>query len=128
VNRITPIFSSTSSISSIIVGGTFLVSRGGLRVPADGPLTIEEVHGEYYIVGQSSWERCESREHAVRRLDERIRTLDPSRLAQEALEDLESGQPGEYSSSDDEAHLDPLAREMFEIAAPDSRKGRHRAH
>ena len=62
-------------------------------MPTDGPLKIEEVQGEYFIVGHSSWERCASGEHARRRLSERVQELSPERLAAAALEVVHRGCP-----------------------------------
>lgn len=71
--------------SAGIIDSTFLVCGGGLRVPVDGPLQIEEVEGEFYVVGHSTWELCDSIEHAQRRLNQRVRELGPDFLAAEAL-------------------------------------------
>ena len=63
----------------------FLVLPGGLCIPLEGPLRVEEIRGEWYLVGQSTWERFDSPEHASRRLIELTRERDPHRLAAEAV-------------------------------------------
>jgi hypothetical protein len=63
----------------------FLVLPGGICVPLDGPFHVEEIRGEFYVLGRCSWERFDSFEGANRRLIERSRELDPHGLAREAL-------------------------------------------
>jgi len=68
---------------------TFLVLPGGDRVPVDGPLRVEEFRGEFYVLGNGTWERCETHQLAIVRLDQRQRDLSPHGLAAETLESLE---------------------------------------
>ena len=69
--------------------GTFLVFRDGECIPLDGPMRVERLRGRYYLLGQHSWERCESGVAAQRRLLEQVARLDPHRMAADALEALE---------------------------------------
>ncbi|MFT5442070.1 MAG: hypothetical protein ACI8W3_001112 [Myxococcota bacterium] len=64
----------------------FLVCAGGLCIPTDGVLRINEIAGEHYVVGHSTWERCPSRDHAEHRLAIRVAEVDPHDLVSEALE------------------------------------------
>lgn len=68
-----------------VVHSEFLVCRGGLCVPTNGPLRLEEHLGVHYILGRSTWERCESGTHAEARLAGRMDELDPHDLASEAV-------------------------------------------
>ncbi|MDP6979893.1 MAG: hypothetical protein QF570_15000 [Myxococcota bacterium] len=68
-----------------IVETEFLVCPGGLCVPTEGELRVEEIRGVAYVIGHSTWERCESWGHARRRLAARIESLDPHDLARDAL-------------------------------------------
>ena len=68
---------------------TFLVLPGGDCVPVDGPLRVEELRGEFYVLGNGTWERCESHQLANARLDQRRRDLSPHGLAAQTLESLE---------------------------------------
>lgn len=68
-----------------IVNAEFLVVPGGLCVPTEGRLRIEEVQGVDYVIGRSTWEPCRSPEAAQERLAKRIRDLDPHELALEAV-------------------------------------------
>jgi hypothetical protein len=72
---------------------TFLVLHGGECVPADGPLQVEELRGEFYVLGHCSWQRYESRGAAERRLREMVEVLDPHRIAAETVEALADGSP-----------------------------------
>ncbi len=74
-----------------VVHSEFLVCSGGLCVPTDGPLRLEEQLGVHYILGRSSWERCESAAHARVRLARRIDELDPHELASEAVALADTG-------------------------------------
>ncbi len=68
-----------------VVRGDFLVLSGGLCVPTEGLLRVEEHLGTHYVLGRSSWERCETPAHAGERLAARIADLDPHDLASEAI-------------------------------------------
>ncbi len=68
-----------------IVHSEFLVCSGGLCVPTDGALRLEEHLGVHYILGHSTWERCESAAHAEERFGTRVDELDPHDLASEAI-------------------------------------------
>jgi hypothetical protein len=81
------------------VEATFLIARGGIRIPTDGPLKVEEVAGEFYIVGRSSWERCESNNHARDRLEARIRALDPNALVADAVESDRLENSGDWETN-----------------------------
>ncbi len=70
---------------SEVVETEFLVCPGGLCIPTEGALRVEEILGAHYVIGRSSWERCESRAAAQQRLAQRIADLDPHELASEAL-------------------------------------------
>jgi hypothetical protein len=80
----TSIYPSSEPIG-VTVQSEFLVCAGGVCVPTDGPLRRERHLGVDYIVGRSTWERCESASHAERRLAGRIDELDPHELASEAV-------------------------------------------
>ncbi len=68
-----------------VVHSEFLVCGGGLCVPTDGALRLEEHLGVHYILGHLTWERCESAAHAEERLETRVDELDPHDLAGEAI-------------------------------------------
>lgn len=63
----------------------FLVCAGGLCIPTVGALRVECHRGEHYVIGHATWEHCRSRAHALRRLEVRVRELDPHELASEAI-------------------------------------------
>lgn len=63
----------------------FLVLPGGLCVPLEGPFHVDEIRGEFYLLGHCTWERFDTRELADRRLAERARELDPHELAREVV-------------------------------------------
>jgi hypothetical protein len=74
-----------------VVQSDFLVCSGGLCIPTNGPLRLEEHLGDHYILGRSSWERCHSAAHAEARLAQRIDGLDPHDLASEAVALFDTG-------------------------------------
>ena len=75
---------SSESIG-VTVQSEFLVCAGGSCIPTDGPLRLERHLGVDYIIGRSTWERCESAGHAEQRLAGRMDELDPHELASEAV-------------------------------------------
>ncbi len=64
----------------------FLVVPGGECIPLDGPLGIQEIRGDSYVLGHGYWERCHSPEQAQRRLRECVHQLAPHAIVAEALE------------------------------------------
>ncbi len=74
-----------SPTAPFIAQTEFLVCPGGLCVPTEGELRVEEIRGVAYVIGHSTWERCESWAHARLRLAARIEALDPHELARDAL-------------------------------------------
>ena len=75
----------SSESVGVTVQCEFLVCAGGLCIPTDGPLRLERHLGVDYIIGRSTWERCESAGHAEQRLAGRMDELDPHELASEAV-------------------------------------------
>jgi len=68
-----------------IVRSEFLVCPGGLCVPTEGALRIEEVRGIPYLIGHSTWQRCGDWAEAREQLAARIEALDPHALASDAI-------------------------------------------
>jgi len=70
----------------------FLVCAGGVCIPTQGRLRVEQVDDTHYVLGHSTWEACRSRAHAEVRLAARIAEIDPHDLASEAisLDDLDN--------------------------------------
>ena len=70
----------------------FLVCAGGLCIPTQGRLRVEQVDDTHCVLGHSTWETCRSRAHAEVRLAARIAEIDPHDLASEAISlgDLDS--------------------------------------
>ncbi len=82
---------------SCIVQAEFLVCPGGLCIPTEGALRIEDVRGVPYVIGHSTWQRCDSWADAARQLAERIDGLDPHALANDALLDGDPLGAGDFA-------------------------------
>lgn len=66
----------------------FLVLPGGVCVPLEGELRIEELRGEWYVLGHHSVTRCDSHGEAVALLAQRTGTDEADVLASLALDAL----------------------------------------
>jgi hypothetical protein len=66
----------------------FLVLPAGECVPLEGEYRIEEIRGEWYVLGQHDAVRCASESAAQRRLQALLIEHDAHALAAEALAGL----------------------------------------
>ena len=64
----------------------FLVLPGGECVPLEGEWRVEELRGEWYVLGQNAVTRFESEREALSRLAQLRGTAEPDALAALALE------------------------------------------
>jgi hypothetical protein len=64
----------------------FLVLPGGVCVPLEGDWRIEELRGEWYVLGHNSVHRCETHDQAVTRFAQLTGTDEAEVLASIALE------------------------------------------
>jgi|JI10StandDraft_1071094.scaffolds.fasta_scaffold598127_2 hypothetical protein len=64
----------------------FLVLPGGVCVPLEGEWRIEELRGEWYVLGHNSVHRCETHDQAVTRFAHLTGTDEAEVLASIALE------------------------------------------
>ena len=82
----------------------FLVLPGGECVPLEGDWRIEELRGEWYVLGQHSVSRFDSEREARIRLAQLRGTPEPDDVAALALELAEDGTepaPGELFDESD---------------------------
>lgn len=64
----------------------FLVLPGGVCVPLEGDFRIEELRGEWYVLGHHSVTRCDSHREAVSKLAQLTGTDESDLMAGIALE------------------------------------------
>lgn len=76
----------------------FLVLPGGECVPLEGEWRVEELRGEWYVLGNHAVTRCESEREALIRLAQLRGPVEPDAVAALALEqsdDFHDASPGE---------------------------------
>ena len=69
----------------------FLVLPGGECVPLEGEWRVEELRGEWYVLGQNAVTRFESEREALARLAQLRGPVEPNALAAFALESVDAG-------------------------------------
>lgn len=70
----------------------FLVLPGGVCVPLEGEFRVEELRGEWYVLGHHSVTRCDSQREAVAKLAQLTGTDEADLLAGLAIESVLDGE------------------------------------